>query len=132
MIGPKGRLVIETTDPEYLKTSGIYEEFPRMVDIDLPRWPVIQHLENLARKAGFVSFYSREITLFRGWESIEERLKITKERARTGVGPSFWRLLTEEERWAHFYRLSEDLPKHYPDGKVPRQWTSTFLVASKA
>lgn len=133
ILSPNGRLIIETTDPDYLKRelAGTYEAFPRLAKVDLPRWPRIEYLRKITREVGFSDLYSGGATVHNRWISITEYLRKKAESARTGIGDSRWQLLTEEERWAYYKWLVDRLREEYPDGKVQRKWISTLIVATK-
>jgi ubiquinone/menaquinone biosynthesis C-methylase UbiE len=119
-----GRCLIVTTDPEQFKEDLLYRSFPKLLEIDLRRFPTIAWLKECLTLVGFREVFhrkvegpSREILISEWLERVEKRYISTLT------------LLSEEEFAQGLKVFRERLKQEYGE-KMRRSSKYTFIVGT--
>jgi ubiquinone/menaquinone biosynthesis C-methylase UbiE len=93
-----GYLVVESSNPEWLRDRPEYRDFPRVAMIDLSRWPPIQRIIRWMRDARLDFSSHIEVHLTRDVVTKAVYLARLDTWMKVGGGTSFWQFFNATER----------------------------------
>lgn len=93
-----GYLIVETSDPEWLRDRPEYRDFPRVAKNDLSRWPSVSRIVNWMRDARLDCSSHVEVHLTRDFVTKATYMDRLHRWMEFGGGTSFWKMFNSTER----------------------------------
>ncbi|MHB8744518.1 MAG: class I SAM-dependent methyltransferase [Sulfuricaulis sp.] len=131
LLRPGGCLLIETSDPAWLKDQPEYRDFPMIAAVDLSRWPTMPQTVEWMNACEMDLQSYLDVHLLRdhvGKMMYLERLELWKDE---GGGTSFWRLFDRDQRRQFVNMKAQELSLKEDTYCVPIRSDGIMLVGRK-
>lgn len=126
-----GYLVVESSDPEWLRNRAEYRDFPRVAMTDLSRWPPLSQIIGWMRDAQLDFSAHIEVHLTRDIVTKTTYMTRLDTWKTVGGGTSFWQLFDATERSQFVSAEVERLAKTADTSLIPIPSDGMLVVGRK-
>jgi len=117
-------IAILTSSHDQLKSDLVHQYFPRILEINLKRFPPLDEIKGMLTKSGFKNVNSSEISIKRE-DSVEEIIERVK-----GKHMSVLKLLSEKD-FQSGLKIFEGKLKSKHGGRLTHRDSSSLIIATK-